>query len=262
MATDTKKRRLFKRDQDLFDFGRAYLSEAFPNPDRQGCPTDEMLRRLAMRPTQSDASITDHLTCCSPCFNAYMAHLDDLRADAKQSRQAGRAIWIRRIVFFTGIAAVLVISSYLLFIKRQNTPGIVQRPLPAISKPGIAPQISATSKYISVLVDLSHAAPGRGTNDGAPRRSAQIVPASQFVDLTLHLPVGSEAAMYSITLSSKMGTEWSGSAKARLESGQPGLSMRADFSHIHPGQYDLLVVSKGLHLSVPVMVKSIPLNTQ
>jgi len=262
MATGIKKRRIFEREQDFLDFGRAYLSEGFPNPERKGCPPDEMLRVLAKQPAQSDPSITDHLTCCSPCFNAYMAHLDHVRAEAKESRRMARAIWIRWFVVSAGIVAVLVISSYVVFIKRQSAPTVAQRPLAPIIKPGIPAQMPATGKYIPVLVDLSRAAPGRGINDRAPRRSAQIVPASQFVDLTLHLPVGSEAAMYSVRLSSKVGTEWAASATARLESGQPVLCMRADFSHIRPGQYDLLVVSKGLHLSVPVTVKSMPFNNE
>src|SRR5215472_12118875 len=84
MATDSKKRRLFKKDQDLFDFARAYLSEAFPNPDRTGCPPDEELRELTERPTESNLRLTDHLTCCSPCFNAYMAHLSRVKAERSE----------------------------------------------------------------------------------------------------------------------------------------------------------------------------------
>ena len=122
--------------------------------------------------------------------------------------------------------------------------------------------MSATAKYVPVLVDFSTAGPGRGINEGTPVRSAQAVPASQFVELTLHLPIGSEAAMYSIRFNSKMHTEWAATGKAHLESGQPLLRMRADLSHIHPGPYDLVVVSKGLRLSVPVMVKSTAPNNQ
>jgi len=78
MATGIKKR-IFERDQDLFDFGRAYLSEAFPNPERQGCPPDEALRLLASRPKEDDPSISDNVTSCSLCLNASMAHLAHAR---------------------------------------------------------------------------------------------------------------------------------------------------------------------------------------
>jgi hypothetical protein len=262
MATGIKKRQPFKRDQDLFEFGRAYLSEAFPNPERQGCPPDETLKFLASRPTQGDPSITNHVTCCSPCFNAYMAHLEHARAEATESRRMGRARWIKWSVVSAGVAAMLAISIYLSVMKRQSAPAVGQRPPAPLSKPGTPTQMSATAKYVPVLIDFSTAAPGRGINGGTPMRSAQVVPASQFVELTLHLPIGSEAAMYSIRFNSKMHTEWAGTGRAHLESGQPLLKMRTDLSHIPPGQYDLVVASKGLRLSVPVMLKSTQTNNQ
>jgi hypothetical protein len=262
MVTRTKRRRLFKGDQDLFKFGRAYLSEAFPNPERKGCPPDKALRLLASRPTQGDPSITDHVTCCSPCFNVYMAHLEHARAEANESRRMGRARWVKWSVVSAGVAAMLAISIYLSVIKRQSAPAVGQRPPTPISKPGTPTQMSATAKYLPVLVDFSTSGPGRGISQGPPTHSAQVVPASQFVELTLQLPIGSEAAIYSVKLKSKMRTEWASTGRAHLESGQPLLRIRADFSHIPPGQHDLVVASKGLHLSVPVMLKSTQTNNQ
>jgi len=116
MATGTKTRRVFEREEDLLDFARSYLSEAFPNPERKGCPPDEMLRFLAIRPTQADISITDHLTCCSPCFNAYMAHLAHARAELVESRKIRRATWIRRSLL-TASAVILMIVIYVFFIR-------------------------------------------------------------------------------------------------------------------------------------------------
>lgn len=262
MVTGTKKRRLFKGDQDLFEFGRAYLSKAFPNPERKGCPPDETLRLLACQPTHGDPSITDHVTCCSPCFKAYMAHLQPARAEANESRRIARARWIRWSVVSAGVATMLLISVYVLLTKRQSAPTAGQRPPAPFSKPGIPAQTSATATYVPVLVDLSAASPGRGSSGGAPMRSPQVVPASQFVELTLRLPIGSEAAVYSISFNSKMHTEWAGTGKAVLESGQPLLRMHADLSHIAPGPCDLVVASKGLRLRMPVMVKSTPPNNQ
>ena len=39
-----------KKDNELLDFARTYLSESFPNPERQGCPPDGALRSLALTP--------------------------------------------------------------------------------------------------------------------------------------------------------------------------------------------------------------------
>src|SRR5882672_6098998 len=65
-ALETKKR-------ELLDFARSYLPEAFPNPDRQGCPPDAALRSLAFNPNESEPTVTEHLAVCSPCFRRYGA---------------------------------------------------------------------------------------------------------------------------------------------------------------------------------------------
>src|SRR5258708_3262685 len=69
-----------KKDKDLLDFAHSYLSEAFPNPDRQGCPPDAALRSLAFSPTESEPTVTEHLAACSPCFGRYAELLGQLRS--------------------------------------------------------------------------------------------------------------------------------------------------------------------------------------
>ena len=66
-------------DEKFLSFSRSYLSEAFPNPQRNGCPADSDLRQMAEHPKESDAPISQHLTCCSPCFNRYMDLLGELK---------------------------------------------------------------------------------------------------------------------------------------------------------------------------------------
>jgi hypothetical protein len=67
-------------DAEFLGFARSYLSEAFPNPQRIGCPPDSDLQRMAEHPVETrDAHVSEHLTCCSPCFNRYMEILADLR---------------------------------------------------------------------------------------------------------------------------------------------------------------------------------------
>ncbi len=256
MATGTKTRRVFEREQDLLDFARSYLSEAFPNPERKGCPPDEMLRLLAIRPTQGDISITDHLTCCSPCFNAYMAHLAHARAELVESRKIRRATWIRRSLVTAGVVVMLMIAAYVFFNRRHNESTVAPPTPEPVAKPATPAQAPTTAMYVPVLVDLSNASPVRGLDQSEASPSPQVIPSSPLIDLSLKLPLGSEERGYSIRLRSKRNAVWSGSAQAHLENRRMLLHMHADLSHVPAGKYDLVVVSKGFRLTAPVLVKT------
>ena len=68
------------KEAEFFGFAKSYLSEAFPNPQRIGCPPDSNLQRMAENPVEAcDAEASQHLTCCSPCFNRYMEILGGLK---------------------------------------------------------------------------------------------------------------------------------------------------------------------------------------
>ncbi len=254
MAIGTKKRRVFETERDLLHFARSYLSEGFPNPERNGCPPDNALRVLANRPTQSDESISSHLTCCSPCFNAYMAHLEHARAEGLQSRRIRRASRIRRSPVAACIVFGMIVAVYMVVIRRHSEPIVAPRTPEQIGQPG-TPQVPATAIYIPVLIDLSNASPVRGSHEGEAGPSPQVIPSNPLIDFTLQLPLGSEARGYSVMLSSNRDVAWSGSAQAHLENGQMLLHMHADFTHVHVGNYDLVVVSKSFRLTVPVVVK-------
>jgi len=79
-----------KREQNEFDqeeffgFAKSYLSEAFPNPQRIGCPADSDLTRMAEHPVEErDAGVSTHLTRCSPCFKRYMEILAALKQQSR-----------------------------------------------------------------------------------------------------------------------------------------------------------------------------------
>jgi hypothetical protein len=256
MVTNAKKRRVFGREQDLLEFARSYLSEAFPNPERKGCPPNNVLRILASRPTKSDESIINHLTCCSPCFNVYRAHLAHARAELVESRKIRRGTWIRRSLVTAGSFAILMIALFVFFNRRHIEPTVAPRTPEPVSKPETPAQVPATAMYVPVPVDLSNASPVRGLDQGEAGPSPQVIPSSPLINLNLLLPLGSEERRYSVSLSSGRNVVWSGLAQAHLENRQLLLHMHADFSHVPAGNYDLVVVSKGFHLTVPVLVKS------
>jgi|SRR5579859_3079482 len=67
-------------EAEFFGFAKSYLSEGFPNPQRIGCPPDCDLRPMAENPVEArDATVSEHLTCCSPCFNRYLEILAGIK---------------------------------------------------------------------------------------------------------------------------------------------------------------------------------------
>jgi hypothetical protein len=256
MVTDTKNRQVLEREQYLLKFARSYLSEAFPNSERKGCPPDDTLRLLANRPTESDESISNHLTSCSPCFNAYMAHLAHARAKLVDSREIRRATWMRRSLATAGVLAILMIVLYVFFNRRQIESTAPPGGLKPIDKPVIPAQVTTTATYVPVLVDLSNASQVRGLDQSEAKPSAQVIPSSALVNLNLLLPLGSEERRYSARLSSGREIVWSGLAQAHLENHRVLLHLHADLSDIPGGNYDLVVVSEEFRLTVPVLVKS------
>src|SRR6266513_5118007 len=92
MKTRVKNQSAFeKKSKDLLDFARNYLSNAFPNPDREGCPPDDALRSLAFNPRENQPEVTEHLAACSPCFRRY----SELLAELKAQQQAAALPWSR-----------------------------------------------------------------------------------------------------------------------------------------------------------------------
>ena len=191
---NTTEREAFRKERELLVFARSYLSDAFPNPERTGCPPDEALRLMAIRPLESDESVSEHLTCCSPCFNAYMAHLAQARAKVRRIRL------IRRSAAAVGIAAILVIVAYVFLAKRRNAPIVAPRNPAPITTPGRPDQPQTAVMYVPVLIDLSSASPTRGSKQSTARSVPQVIPSGSPVALSLRLPLGSEERLYLITL--------------------------------------------------------------
>jgi hypothetical protein len=184
-----------------------------------------------------------------------MAHIAHATAEPVQSQRIRRrATWIRRSLVTAGVAVMLTIAIYLFFTRRHDPTVAPRTPGPS-SSPGTPAQVPATAMYVPVLVDLSNASPVRGLGHSEPAATPQVIPSSPLIDFTLQLPLASQARGYSVMLRSNRHVVWSDSAQVHLENGQTLLHMRADFTHVRVGNYDLVVESKGVRLTVPVVVK-------
>ena len=246
---ETTEREAFRNGEELLVFAGSYLSDAFPNPERIGCPPDDALRSMAIRPLESYESLSEHLTCCSPCFKAYMGHLAQARAKTL------RSTWIRRSAVAIGIAAALVIAAYSILAKHRNA-SIVAPGNPApITTPRRAGQTQTAAIYVPVLIDFSNASPTRGSRQATARTIPQVIPSGSPVALSLRLPLGSEERLYLITLLSGRNIVWSESRQAARENGETLLRAHADFKDLPTGRYNLQVSAAGKLLSVPVLIR-------
>ncbi|SRR6266487_1444422 len=250
---------LEKKNRELLDFARSYLSEAFPNPDREGCPPDAALRSLAFSPNEREATVTEHLAVCSPCFRRYAELLAELKSQREAHRGSswGRvSAWTRAHPVLAGTAALcmllIAIGVGLLLhgIRQPNTP-----PMDTHRKPNPTEPLNPTVAYSPFSLDLSALSPVRGTESATGTQRRVLVPSSPL-DLTLTLPLASAEERYDLKLTAESETVWSKSAQAHLLKGKTLIQVEADFRQIRTGNYNLEVQSStGIRLVQPVSIE-------
>ncbi len=248
-----------KENKDLLDFARSYLSEAFPNPDRQGCPPDFALRSLAFSPTESDPKVTEHLSACSPCFKRYGELLSEFRSE----RPAEKGLsWMRVSVWAeahpvlvgTALAAVLFVAigiGFLLHgIRPPNAPPMDTNRGSNPSEP--QPPTVAYSRFD---LDLGALSPVRGSAPTVTVRRVSLP--NSPLSLTLILPLASPEGPYDLRLAANGQTFWSQAAQGHLHRGKTLIQVDADLRHIPRGNYNLEVRSSaGTRLIQPVSIQA------
>ena len=254
-----KHRRAFeKKGKDLLGFAHSYLSEAFPNPDRQGCPPDTALQSLALSPTESEPTVTEHLAACSPCFRRYGELLAELRAQRAAEEKpswARVAAWSRSHPVLVGAALVcalfIAIGASLFLNRTRRAPNPVRPVNPAVA-------------YAPFSLDLSTLSPVRGSEPSAPASHQRVPVPSSPLYLTLTLPLASEERFYIVRLTAGGHAFWSKSAQAHLQEGETLIRVKADFQQVPPGSYNLEVESStGIRLVQPVLIETaLPNSTE
>ena len=260
MRLRIKNRRSFeKKERALLDFAHFYLSESFPNPEREGCPPDDALRSLAFNPRECGPEVTEHLAACSPCFRRYSELLAELKAQqrAAESRWSRISVWSKThpVLAGTTLACALLVAISVGFLLR----GIRQLNPPPIEtkrKPGPTEPLNPTVAYTPFSLDLSALSRVRGAEPSETEPQRLAVPGSTL-DLTLTLPLASRAGSYDLELTSKDRIYWSKSSIAHLQKGKTLIRVEADFRQIPTGNYNLEVQSStGIRLIQPVSIQA------
>lgn len=76
-------------DKAFLEMGDRHLAEDFPNPTRQGCPEDSVLRQAAEHPAQMAEETLNHITLCSPCYRVFSDFLG--KASVKSAHRKPKA---------------------------------------------------------------------------------------------------------------------------------------------------------------------------
>src|SRR6267142_481639 len=248
-----------KKKRELLDFARSYLSEAFPNPDRQGCPPDAALRTLAFNPNETEPTVTEHLAVCSPCFRRYTELLAGLKSQQRAEERSSWtriSVWSRAHPLLVGAALVFVLFIAIgasLLLNRIRVPN--PSPLDTHRAPNPVQPVNPEVAYSPFNLDLSALSPVRGAESATGTQRRLPVPSSPL-DLTLTLPLASPEGHYDLKLTSGSETVWSKSAQAHLLKGKTLIQIEVDFRQIPARNYNFEVLSSsGIRLVQPVSIQ-------
>jgi hypothetical protein len=165
-------------EEKLIRAARDYVSSAYPNPDRVGCPGRKRLQAFARQTAALDEIDLDHLMTCSPCFAEYHAILKAW----KQRRLATIG------ALSAAIVAVIVIAGVLISRHRGETP--------AITPENRSVQIAQESSR-PALIDLRPFERTRGgtANNSSKTLSPPVLDRAKLL-VTIQLPIGSPEGLY------------------------------------------------------------------
>ena len=198
-------------------YEEAFLNE-YPNPDRIGCPGDEVLKGLASRALPISHPARMHIGQCSPCWREFRS----FETEVKRARS-----W----TLIGGIAALLLILLLGPYFYRSSAQRKVE-PL--------------------IALDFRPIDPTRGSDQQHPKFR---LPPSVF-QLLVTLPFGSNGGVYELQLrnSNDLVTAQA-QGTATITDGDTSLKIKhMDLSNVPKGDYVLILVHRGDRLKADITV--------
>jgi hypothetical protein len=139
----------------------------YPNPERKGCPGDDVVREVAARTELKTDDAWEHITHCSPCYAEFL--------EFKKAIRHGKAIRRRTAI---GLLAAATAAIPIMVITRLNSRSYDR-------------QIGDWNLEASA----SSRGPGTDTGETAPQRAEK---ARGYI--RVHLPLGSEPGEYKLQI--------------------------------------------------------------
>jgi hypothetical protein len=216
-----------------------FLLEAFPNPERKGCPDEKTLRAFAEDRLPPGNPVLQHVSSCSECYAEYRHYRQDLKDASKKNvvavPSARLAVASGRNVQPWAIAAgILFLLGSGLYVAKQHH-----------SQPESA-SVASNVPPVAATVDLFNAVTVRGGGgENAPMPLQEVSLPSSVVNLQVTLPRFSESGPYGIVVAKdRAGSNIvaRGFGNAVDVDGKVSVSVALDLRNATPGMYFLATV--------------------
>ena len=209
--------------------------QAYPNPDRIGCPDPRELHEIAIQEWPSeDPLFRSHVAQCSPCIAAILEERTRFQREKKKRR--------RRIVIASGAVALVACSVAVAFllVHGESNKLVLEHPVNTPAQaPSATPELPESARNpIEVALDVRSASPTRS----AGQRQVPLfsVPVA-FANLRMTLPLGMEAGPYDVVIQSSDGQSIiNARGEATMTAGTTVLKVAVDLSRLAPGEYAFL----------------------
>jgi hypothetical protein len=235
-----------KDEQRLGESLRKFFLSSHPNPDRDGCPDQKLIRDLAFHKKLSNPQlfeqVTVHMSECSECVGDAMRYVDEYRQQKRRHRHV-------RIAMAIAASILLAVALWVIWriqpkpemaVKSPEAP--VQMPAnPVVADAGVQ---TNTPPEIAPFTPLTINLPLRWRAAADPVTPITL-PRSRL-QLDLHLPVGSSDGRYKCRIADKSGkTLKIAEGIARAVKGVTSLKLQLDTSNLPKGDYSLDILEPG-----------------
>lgn len=220
------------------DLLKDFLLEAFPNPERKGCPDEQTLKALAEGRLEVDHPATLHVGSCSECYSEFRNYRQDWKEGKPTKIELASAsvveppIWSSRPLAYLAIAASLLLAC-----------GVGGYEAYRHTQTSRSEQV-ASALPVYRTVDLFEAGTLRGVGDDPTPLQAVSLPTA-VVHLSITLPRFSQSGVYRITVSrDRAGRDLTanGEGAAKESDGKTRVDVTLDLRQAKAGMYFLATV--------------------
>ncbi|MGH7174262.1 MAG: hypothetical protein ACRELG_28665 [Gemmataceae bacterium] len=222
---DTKP--LLKREEErLLNAGRSVFSTAFPNPNRAGCPSRDVIEAIARGKVElaQHQDFILHMSRCSPCFNDF--------AGFRKAAQRQKRL---KVLATAAVIVVIALASWFVVRSRRHTAGT----------------------YTAVVLDLRDRLVLRGVPEAGQQTQEPLMLLRRVDNVSIYLPAGSRTGTYDIAVFEEPGKPLTtATGTADLQNGVTILKVRLDLSRLNSGHYLLGIRPPGVEWSYyPLIMK-------